>query len=133
MTESHVDLSQQIENGIKWTNHLKEEIRKGSKTNSKEIEGDIAGIRNFLSAMKTTSDQIVLESPKEQIEGHFKEMRRYQEAAALAAKEFPLVKDKKNPNFSAMSNAAKNILENLQNAKHWHDLELSEIEKNQKD
>jgi hypothetical protein len=60
-------------------------------------------------------------------------MRKFQEAAAAATKDFPVVKSGKNPNFSKMKTATKKILANLEDAKHWHELELSEIEKNPKD
>jgi hypothetical protein len=83
--------------------------------------------------MKVTSEQIVVESPSEKNEGHFTEMRRFQEAATLAAQGFPMAKSGKNPNFSAMKTASREILKNLESARHWHDLELSEIEKNPKD
>jgi Skp family chaperone for outer membrane proteins len=132
-TAAQVNMTKHIDNAITWSKHLKEEVSKGTKSNAKEIEGDLAGILSFTTAMSLTADQIIFESPSEKKEGHFTEMQRFQRAATAAAKDFPLAKSGKAPNFSAMKVASKNILENLENAKHWHDLEVSEIEKNQKD
>lgn len=132
-TTPQKNMSKLIETAIESARHLSDEVGKGAKSNSKEIEGDLARITSFLSAMSLTAEQIVLESPSEKSEGHFSEMRRFQEAATITTKNFPLAKSGKNPNFSKMKTASKKILANLEDAKHWHDLELSEIERNQKD
>jgi hypothetical protein len=130
-TSAQMNMSKHIQTAIEWTNHLRDEVNK--RSNAKEIEGDLAGIMSFLSAMNSTAEQIVLESPSEKSEGHFIEMRKFQEAASLVTKDFPVAKSGKNPNFSKMKTATKKILANLEDAKHWHELELSEIEKNPKD
>lgn len=132
-TASHINMTKQIDDGIEWTKHLQDDIRKGTKSDPKGIEDKLAGIKSFLSAMNQSAEQIITDSPSEKGEGHFSEMRRFQEAATLAAKEFPLVEPGKNPNFSAMKAASNRILKNLKSAKYWHDRELSEIEKSAKD
>ncbi len=130
---SQLNMTKQIETAIEWTSHMRDEVRKGTKSNPNEIKGDLAGIKSFLSAMSLTAGQIVLESPSEKTEGHFTEMRRFQDAATFAAKDFPIPISGKNPNFSKMKAATKEIMANLENAKHWHELELSEIGKHQQD
>jgi hypothetical protein len=62
-TAAQINMSKHIDTAIEWTNHLRDEVRK--RTNAKEIESDLAGITSFLSAINTTAEQIILESPSE--------------------------------------------------------------------
>ncbi len=133
-TATQVTMSKQIESGIEWAKHLSDDAKKGRKIPIKEIDGEVSGVLSFLSAMDTTANEVLRESPSEKTEGHFTEMRKFQEAARVAANEFNLARQENpRPNYSKMKGAAKKILRNLEDAKHWHDLELSEIEKNPKD
>ena len=130
---AHKELSKNLENGIEWAVHLRAEAKKGTKLDSKHLDEEIKGTMDALSAMQTTAEKILRESPAEQGEGHFQEMQKYQSAANLAAKKFIQAKEEVKPNYSAMKTAAVEILKNLEDAKHWHNLELSEIEHNPKD
>lgn len=133
-TASHTTMTKHLESGIEWAKHLRDETKKGRKLSPKELDSDLSGVANFLSAMDTTANEILRESPHEKTEGQFTEMRRFQELAKTAAAEFKAARQEQpRPNYSKMKSAAKEILKNLEAAKHWHELELSEIEKNPKD
>jgi hypothetical protein len=130
---SHNEMSANLLDGIVWAKHLETEVQRGAKMDKVHLEKEASGTRTAINSMHITAAKILTEAPFEQSEGHFLKMRTFQQAADRATYDFTQASRGTSPNYREMSSAAAEILENLKNAKHWHDLEMAEFDRSAKD
>lgn len=125
----HEALSLNIQNSIEWTQHVIQEVNKGSQFDVKHANAELTHLKNWLGKMSQSYAQLSKQPLSETREAHFIAVKSHQNKAEDLVSALSIQFNSTKPNFKEMKKLAQNIKLELEAAGASHQQELKEIER----